>query len=114
MKATAPPPPAPKPLLQPAPAPAPAPVAAPPASMQRSGAAAPARAASAADAVEVDEPPATMNSPSARKAWLRRISELVHAGRNEEARASLAEFRRRYPNERIPAELKVLETSTDP
>ena len=58
---------------------------------------------------ENDEPPATMNSPFAREAWLRRISELVHEGHIEEARASLAEFRRRYPNERIPAALRDLE-----
>lgn len=58
---------------------------------------------------ENDEPPATMNSPLAREAWLRRISELVHEGHIEEARASLAEFRRRYPNERIPAALRDLE-----
>lgn len=50
-----------------------------------------------------------MNSPFAREAWLRRISDLVHEGHIEEARASLAEFRRRYPNERIPAALRDLE-----
>ena len=58
---------------------------------------------------ENDEPPATMNSPSAREAWLRRITELVRQGRNDDARASLAEFCRRYPNERIPAALRALE-----
>ena len=59
---------------------------------------------------ENDEPPATMNSPSARVAWLRRITELADQGRIDEARASLAEFRKRYPNERIPAALRVLES----
>ena len=58
---------------------------------------------------ENDEPPATMNSPGARSAWLRRISELANQGRTDEARASLAEFRKRYPNERIPAALRALE-----
>lgn len=59
---------------------------------------------------ENDEPPATMNSPGARVAWLRRITELANQGRTDEARASLAEFRKRYPNERIPAALRVLES----
>lgn len=59
--------------------------------------------------IEDDLPPATMASPAARQAWLQRITELAHAGRLDEARASLAEFRRRYPNEPIPAILHKLE-----
>lgn len=50
-----------------------------------------------------------MDSPAVREAWLRRIAELAHAGRLDEARASLKEFRRRYPNEQIPAILHKLE-----
>lgn len=61
------------------------------------------------DAAEDDLPPATMNSPAAREAWLQRIAELAHAGRLDEARASLAEFRKRYPNEPIPPILHKLE-----
>ncbi|WP_297830754.1 hypothetical protein [Thermomonas sp.] len=61
------------------------------------------------DDVEDDLPPATMDSPAVREAWLRRIAELAHAGRLDEARASLKEFRRRYPNEQIPAILHKLE-----
>lgn len=58
---------------------------------------------------EEDVPPATMNAPAARDAWLRRIGELQQQGRIDEAKASLAEFRRRYPDAVLPAELRKLE-----
>lgn len=61
-----------------------------------------------ADAPEGDVPPATAASPQVRDAWLARIRELAAAGRTEEARASLAEFRRRYPAYAIPADLHPL------
>lgn len=56
-----------------------------------------------------DVPPATVDSPDVREAWLRRIAELVRQGRGEEARESLAEFRRRYPGATLPPELRSLE-----
>lgn len=106
--------PAPKALTAPSPAPAaaarPAATTTPPA--QAAAAASAARTAAETEDADADLPPATMDSPSAREAWLRRIAELAHAGRMDEARASLAEFRRRYPNERIPAVLKGLEQET--
>lgn len=58
---------------------------------------------------EEDVPPATMNAPAARDAWLRRIGELQQQGRIDEAKASLAEFRRRYPDAVLPPELRKLE-----
>ena len=58
---------------------------------------------------EEDVPPATMDAPSARDAWLRRIGELQQQGRIDEAKASLAEFRRRYPDAELSAELRKLE-----
>ena len=61
-----------------------------------------------ADAPEGDVPPATAASPQVRDAWLARIRELAATGRTEEARASLAEFRRRYPAYAIPADLHPL------
>ena len=64
--------------------------------------------AGAADAPEGDVPPATAASPEVRDAWLARIRELAAAGRADEARASLAEFRRRYPGFAIPADLRAL------
>jgi outer membrane biosynthesis protein TonB len=74
------------------------------------------RAADAAtlDAVVVSEseedvPPATADSPSVREAWLRRIGELLEQGKADEAKASLAEFRRRYPDATLPPELRKLE-----
>ena len=56
-----------------------------------------------------DVPPATVDSPEVRDAWLRRIGELQQQGRSEDARASLAEFRRRYPEAPVPPELRKLE-----
>ena len=65
------------------------------------------RFAKAAD--EEDVPPATMDAPAARDAWLRRIGELQQQGLIDEAKASLAEFRRRYPDAVLPPELRKLE-----
>lgn len=61
------------------------------------------------DAPVEDVPPATMASPSARDAWLRRIRQLQQQGKLDDARASLAEFRRRYPEARLPTDLQPLE-----
>lgn len=61
------------------------------------------------DAPVEDVPPATADSPEVREAWLRRIGELMQKGKTDEARASLAEFRRRYPDATLPAELRPLE-----
>src|SRR5690606_30622704 len=41
-----------------------------------------------------DTPPASVDSPAVREAWLARIRELVAAERYDEARESFAEFRR--------------------
>lgn len=65
--------------------------------------------AAIADAPTEDVPPATMASPSARDAWLKRIRELQQQGQLDDARASLAEFRRRYPSAVLPADLRALE-----
>jgi hypothetical protein len=60
------------------------------------------------DPVE-DIPPATAASPAVRDAWLHRIGELLEQGKRQEATASLAEFRRRYPNAVLPPALRALE-----
>lgn len=70
------------------------------------------RALETQDAPDEDVPPATASSPEVRDAWLRRIGELMGEGRLDEARASLAEFRRRYPEAKLPAELRVLEPAS--
>ena len=44
-----------------------------------------------------------------RDAWLRRIGELLKQGKHDDAKASLAEFRRRYPDASLPPELRKLE-----
>lgn len=58
---------------------------------------------------EEDVPPATADSPAVREAWLRRIGELLEQGKPEEAKASLDEFKRRYPDATLPPELRKLE-----
>ncbi|MEO6155465.1 MAG: hypothetical protein ABIP16_07035 [Thermomonas sp.] len=62
-----------------------------------------------ADDPEVDIPPATAASPAVRDAWLRRIGQLLEQGSRLEAKASLAEFRRRYPTAVLPPALQALE-----
>lgn len=69
----------------------------------------------AADAGFVDDPdedvpPATVDSPAVRDAWLNRIVELLDQGQRQDAKASLAEFRRRYPVATLPPRLRTLET----
>ena len=56
-----------------------------------------------------DIPPATVDSPEVRDAWLNRIIELLEQGKRQEAKASLAEFRRRYPGAVLPPRLRALE-----
>ena len=53
-------------------------------------------------------PPATADSPQVREAWLQRIRELAKAGRLEDARASLREFRHRYPGAVLPDDVRAL------
>ena len=38
--------------------------------------------------------------------WLARIAELRHAGRDDEADRQLAEFRRRFPDYRVPEAMR--------
>lgn len=52
-----------------------------------------------------DEPPATVDSPLARRAWLDRIRELRDAGELDAARESLREYHRRYPDLDLPRDL---------
>ena len=53
-------------------------------------------------------PPASVDSPAVREAWLARIHELVAAERYQEARDSFAEFRRRHPDAVVPDDLDML------
>lgn len=62
------------------------------------------------DAPEEDIPPATAASPAVRDAWLRRISQLLEQGKRQDAKASLAEFKRRYPNAVLPPALHGLDS----
>jgi len=47
-----------------------------------------------------------LQAPLAPDAWLARIAELRKAGRQREADESLAEFRKRYPDTKIPDALR--------
>ncbi|HEY1070635.1 MAG TPA: hypothetical protein VGE33_08885 [Thermomonas sp.] len=108
--------------MAPPPPPPPAPMAAPapqamaePAPMPRAAAArAPevlqrmAPPPPADDAPVEDVPPATADAPAVREAWLRRIGELARQGQRDAARASLEEFRRRYPDATVPPALREL------
>jgi hypothetical protein len=58
---------------------------------------------------EEDVPPATADAPAVRDAWLERIGELLRQGKTEDARDSLAEFQRRYPDAPLPPGLRKLE-----
>ncbi len=60
------------------------------------------------DAELDDEPPATADSPQVQRAWLQRIREMLAAGDRDGARASLEEFRRRYPRYALPDDLREL------
>lgn len=53
-----------------------------------------------------DEPPAYANSPQVREAWLQRIRELIAEGHPQQARDSLDEFQRRYPDQPLPDDLQ--------
>ncbi len=78
-------------------------------------AAAPAVAPAPAQEIESAEPdedvvpPMTADSPQVRQAWLQRIRELARAGHVEDARASLREFRHRYPGATLPDDLRALD-----
>ena len=67
------------------------------------------RAKQAAAEPDEEVPPATADAPEVRDAWLKRIGELLKQGKHDEAKASLAEFRRRYPDVSLPADLRKLE-----
>jgi hypothetical protein len=55
-----------------------------------------------------DIPPASVESPAVREAWLARIRELVASERYGEARDSFGEFQRRYPDAPVPEDLRAL------
>jgi hypothetical protein len=59
-----------------------------------------------------DQPPATADSPEVQRAWLQRIRELLRKGDTAGARASVAEFKRRYPHYALPDDLRELAPTT--
>lgn len=87
---------------------APAPAAAPAKMAAPVPAAAPPFDESSYDQPLDDTPPASLDAPDVRDAWLARIRELVAEERYTEARESFGEFRRRYPDIAVPRDLRVL------
>lgn len=67
-----------------------------------------AEADESSDLIFDDAPPASVDSPEVRAAWLARIRELVAEGYLNDARASLQEFLRRYPGTQVPNDLRPL------
>jgi len=67
------------------------------------------RATQTAGEPDEEVPPATADAPEVRDAWLKRIGELLKQGKHDEAKASLTEFRRRYPDVSLPPDLRKLE-----
>lgn len=81
-----------------------------PASPAPAGTAVAGRREAVADAPATASAPALAKSakpaePATPEAWLERIAELKKQGRSREAEESLAAFRKRYPNHKIPEAL---------
>lgn len=105
-----PPPPPPPPMAAPAPA--------PPSAAARSNAGSGFTADPSADKADAeaddaaglydDRPPVSADSPEFRLAWLQRIRKLLADGRRPQAKESLLEYSRRYPEAVIPEDLRPL------
>ena len=98
--------------------PQPAPASPPPAAAKasadlaerREAAAAPARSAAPAASQGMARLKAASPAAEGPEPWLERIRQLVKEGRLEEARKSLEEWRKRYPDGGVPEDLKALVT----
>jgi resuscitation-promoting factor RpfA len=55
-----------------------------------------------------ERPPVSADSAEFRQAWLQRIRGLIAKGAQDDARSSLQEFRRRYPDVELPDDLRKL------
>ena len=55
-----------------------------------------------------DQPPASVDSPQVRQAWLQRVRQLIAEDRPDAARDSLREYQRRYPKAPLPDDLRAL------
>ncbi len=67
-----------------------------------------ARSDSFGDQPAADLPPASADSPQVQQAWLQRVRQLVAEGKPDAARASLREYRHRYPEATLPEDLRAL------
>ncbi|PNS07954.1 hypothetical protein Lysil_2130 [Lysobacter silvestris] len=59
-------------------------------------------------------PPATVQDSNVRSDWLKRIRELMAQGDRDGARSSLQEYKTRYPDATIPADLQPLLAAPPP
>ncbi len=58
-----------------------------------------------------ERPPVSADSAEFRQAWLQRIRGLIAKGAQDDARSSLQEFRRRYPDVELPDDLRKLDAT---
>lgn len=61
-----------------------------------------------------DQPPASADSIVVQQAWMQRIRDLIAEGKLEDARASLHEFKRRYPGVVLPDDLRRFGATSTP
>lgn len=64
----------------------------------------------ASAALRKEAAPSSAAPADAREEWLRKIEDLLRNGKTAQAREQLAEFRKHYPDYRLPETLRELET----
>jgi len=68
----------------------------------------------ASTALRKEAAPSSAAPPAAPEEWLKNIQDLLRNGKSALAREQLAEFRKRYPDYRLPETLRELEVSAKP
>jgi TolA-binding protein len=68
----------------------------------------------ASAALRKEAAPSSADSTVVPEEWLKNIQDLLHSGKTAQAREQLAEFRKRYPDYRLPETLRELEGSAKP
>ena len=83
-----------------------------PVAEQKSALADSAREKRAAAALRKEATPSPGEPAEAPEEWLKRIGDLLHSGKTAQAREQLTEFRRHYPDYRLPETFRELEAVT--
>jgi len=68
----------------------------------------------ATSALRTEAAPSSAAPTDAPEEWLKRIGDLLRNGKTAQAREQLAEFRKRYPDYRLPETLRALEAVATP